>query len=155
LAKEPCAKVMVSLMDCKLHEDAIHRGPAQLYPAVREGIRGSMMTAGPLMLEPKQILRIEAPMEFMGEVSKLVNNKRGQLLEMNQEGHLSIITAKMPVAELLGWSSDLRSGTEGRGSSSIMDQVFERLNPDLAQKVIKQIHQRKGLSVDEMGVAKG
>ena len=54
-------KLKVSLMDCKLHEDAIHRGPAQLYPAIRAGIKGSIMTANPLIFEPKQKLRIEAP----------------------------------------------------------------------------------------------
>ncbi|MDO8655841.1 MAG: EF-Tu/IF-2/RF-3 family GTPase, partial [Nanoarchaeota archaeon] len=72
LCKEPCVKVKVKLTDCKLHEDAIHRGPAQLYPAVREGIRASFMTASPLMLEPIQILQIEAPVDYMGEISKLV-----------------------------------------------------------------------------------
>src|SRR3989338_7657984 len=59
LAREPCVGVRVSLMDCTLHEDAIHRGPAQMYPAVREGIRGAMMQAGPVMFEPLQIMRIE------------------------------------------------------------------------------------------------
>src|SRR3989338_4065057 len=49
LAKEPCIKIKVMLMDMKLHEDAIHRGPAQVYPAVREGIRGAMMQARPLI----------------------------------------------------------------------------------------------------------
>jgi len=64
LAHEPCLKVKVMLTDMKLHEDAIHRGPAQVYPAVREGIRGAMMTARPLIYEPYQIHRIEAPSEF-------------------------------------------------------------------------------------------
>ena len=124
LAKEPCQKMKVSLTDCKLHEDAIHRGPAQMYPAVREGIRGSIMTASPVMLEPKQVLHIEAPVEFMGEISKLVSNKRGQLLEMSQESVLTIVKAKVPVAEMFGWSSELRSATGGRGNSSLVDQVF-------------------------------
>ena len=76
LAKEPCINLQVSLMDCKLHEDAIHRGPAQMYPTIRAGIKGSIMTANPFIFEPKQILRIEAPTAYMGEVSKLVSNKR-------------------------------------------------------------------------------
>jgi len=152
IAKEPCAKVKVILTDCKLHEDAIHRGPAQLYPAVREGIRGSMMTAGPLMLEPLQVLHIEAPQRYMGEVSKLISNKRGQLLDMQQEGSLVIIKAKMPVAEMFGWSSDLRSATEGRGNSSLVDQMFERIPNELQAKVIKRIRDRKGLTEAMVGV---
>ena len=151
LAREPCTNVKVSLIDCTLHEDAIHRGPAQMYPAVREGIRGAMMQAGPVMFEPLQIMRIEAPSEYTGEISKLVSSKRGQLLDMNQEEDQVVVVAKLPVAELLGWSSDLRSGTEGRGSSSLVDQMFERLPMELQEKVRQQIIQRKGLSSGELG----
>ncbi len=152
LAKEPCAKVKVMLMDCKLHEDAIHRGPAQLYPAVREGIRGSMMTAAPSMLEPLQVQRIEAPADYMGDLSKLVANKRGQLLDMNQEGALVVIKAKIPVGEMFGWSNDLRSTTGGRGNSSLVDQTFERLPGELQIKIIKLIKDRKGLTDSQLGV---
>ena len=152
LAKEPCAKVKVMLMDCKLHEDAIHRGPAQMYPAVREGIRGSFMTASPLMLEPLQILRLEAPVDYMGDLSKLIANKRGQLLDMQQEGNLVVIKAKLPVGEMFGWSNDLRSTTGGRGTSSLVDQVFERLPGELQEKIIKQIKDRKGLTDAMLGV---
>jgi len=151
LSREPCSKVKVMLMDCKLHEDAIHRGPAQIYPAVREGIRGSFMTASPIMLEPYQVLHIEAPIEYMGSISKIVANKRGQLLEMNQEGALTIIKAKMPVAEMFGWTSDLRSATGGRGSSSLVDQMFLRMPSELQEKVIARIKERKGLTDAMLG----
>mgnify|MGYP001210056275 CR=1 FL=1 len=146
LARDPCLKMLIIMNDCKLHEDAIHRGPAQLYPAVREGIRGAISTAGPLIFEPLQVLRIEAPVEFMGEISKLVSNRRGQLLEMNQVGSLVVAKAKLPVGELFGWSNDLRSGTGGRGSSSLIDQMFEKLPMELQQRVIKKIRERKGLT---------
>ncbi|MBI2666329.1 elongation factor EF-2 [Candidatus Woesearchaeota archaeon] len=151
LAREPCTNLMVSLMDCTLHEDAIHRGPAQTYPAVREGIRGAIMQAGPVMFEPLQVMRIEAPAEYTGEISKLVSSKRGQLLDINQEGNLTVLKARMPVAELLGWSSDLRSATEGRGSSSLVDQMFEKLPFELQPKVRQQIIQRKGLTEGQLG----
>ena len=152
LAKEPCIKVKISLTDMKLHEDAIHRGPAQMYPAVREGVRGAFMTAKPLIYEPLQIIQIEAPADFLGDISKLISNKRGQLLDAQQEGSTMIIKAKMPVAEMFGWSSDLRSATGGRGSSSLVDQMFEKLPNELQEKVIKQIRARKGLSESQVGV---
>ncbi len=151
LAREPCVGVKVSLMDCTLHEDAIHRGPAQMYPAVREGIRGAMMQAGPVLFEPLQVTRIEAPHEFVGEVSKLVSSKRGQLLDMQQEGDQTVIIAKLPVAEMIGWSSDLRSATGGRGVSSLVDQSFERLPYELQDKVRNSIVQRKGLTEGQLG----
>ena len=124
---------------------------AQMYPAVREGIRGAMMQAGPVLFEPLQIMRIEAPTEYTGELSKLVSSKRGQLLEMNQEEDQVVVLAKLPVAELIGWSSDLRSGTEGRGSSSLVDQMFERLPMELQEKMRNQIVQRKGLKLRRIG----
>jgi elongation factor 2 len=151
LAKEPCINMMVSLMDCTLHEDAIHRGPAQMYPAVREGIKGAIMQAGPVLFEPLQVMRIETPNDYVGEISKLVSSKRGQLLEMNQEGDITVVKAKLPVGELFGWSNDLRSGTGGRGNSSLVDQSFERLPGELQDKIKKQIIQRKGLSEGSLG----
>jgi len=151
LAKEPCVNLMVSLMDCKLHEDAIHRGPAQVYPAVRESLRGAIMQAGPILYEPLQVLRIEAPNDYLGEVTKLVSSKRGQLLSMDQEGEITIIVSKLPVGEMFGWSNDLRSSTEGRGNSSLIDQMFEKLPMELQDKIRNQIVSRKGLSSGELG----
>lgn len=148
VAREPCDKIKVTLMDCKLHEDAIHRGPAQMYPAIRDGIRGAMMTANPILLEPIQTLRFESPEAYMGEISKLISNKRGQLLDMEQEGVTVIVKGKLPVAEMFGMSSELRSATGGRGSSSLIDQSFERLPMELQTKITTQIKQRKGLKTD-------
>ncbi len=151
LAREPCVKVKVTLVDMKLHEDAIHRGPAQVYPAIREGIRGAMMLAGPMMYEPLQIMMIEAPVDFTGSLTKLVNSIRGQLLDLNHEGNQIVLKAKLPVMNMLGWSSDLRSATEGRGVSSLMDQVFEKLPNELQAKVVDDIKKRKGLTEGQVG----
>ncbi len=145
LAGEPCQGIMVTLTDAKLHEDAIHRGPAQMYPAVRNGIRLAIRGAKPYMLEPVQTLLFEAPEEFVGEISKLISNKRGQLLDMNQEGSIVQVKGKMPVAEMFGMANTLRSATGGRGSSSMVDQAFERLPEELQNKIIMQIRTRKGL----------
>jgi len=149
VTRDPCIGVKVILKDVKLHEDAIHRGPAQLYPAVREGIRGAMNTSGMVLFEPVQTMNFEAPVEYMGEISKLIQNKRGQLLDMVQEGNLVTVTGKLPVAEMFGLSSDLRSATGGRGSSFLVDQNFERLPSELQDKVVKIIRQRKGLKQEE------
>ena len=151
LAREPCIGVKVIMTDAKLHEDAIHRGPAQMYPCVRDGIKLAMMNAGPVMFEPIQTYLLEAPIDFTGEVTKLVMNKRGAVLELNQEGNKANIKAKLPVAEMIGWSSDLRSATEGRGVSSLMDQTFEKVPNELQDKVIGQIRTRKKLTAGQVG----
>jgi len=146
VAHEPCFGVKVTLDDVKLHEDAIHRGPAQLYPAIRNGIREAMSHAKPLLFEPVQTIQFEAPTEYMGEVSKLISNKRGQLIDMDQNGATVTVTGKMPVGEMFGMASDLRSATGGRGSSGLVDQKFERLPDELQDKIKKQIRSRKGLN---------
>ncbi len=111
-----------------------------------------MVTAAPVLYEPIQTMLIEAPADHMGEISKLVTSKRGQLLEMNQEGATVTAKAKLPVGEMIGWSSDLRSATGGRGSSSLIDQTFEKLPEELQDKIVGQIVQRKGLSEGQVGV---
>jgi len=151
LAREPCFGIKVTLLDAKLHEDAIHRGPAQMYPCVRQGIKQAMMDANPVIFEPVQTHVIDAPQDYTGEVTKLITNKRGQVLELTQEGILSIIKAKIPVGEMIGWSNDLRSATGGRGTSALYDQVFEKLPAELQAKVIRQIVDRKGLTEGQLG----
>jgi len=149
LAREPCTKMKVSLVDIRLHEDAIHRGPAQVYPAVREAIKGAMEKANSGLLEPLQIHLIEMPETFLGTVTKLVGSKRGQMLNVKQDGTGAEMEAKLPVAEMIGWSNDLRSATEGRGTNSLKDQLFEKLPTSLQGDVIKKIRERKGLSENQ------
>jgi len=149
LAREPCMKMKVSLADVKLHEDAIHRGPAQVYPAVREAIKEAMKKANSSLFEPIQVHLIEVPDKFLGGMTKLIGSKRGQLINVSQEGTNASITAKLPVAEMLGWSSDLRSATEGRGVSSLKDQIFEKVPTSIQTEVIRRIRERKGLSENQ------
>jgi elongation factor 2 len=150
LAKEPGINMKVTLTDTKLHEDAIHRGPAQVLPAVRTAIKEAMNNAGPVIFEPMQIIQIDAPHENMGDLSGLISNKRGQLLEMNQEGDQIIVKAKLPVAEMFGLSNELRSMTSGRGNFSLIDQDYEKLPRELQEKVVNSIRNRKGLKAEDL-----
>lgn len=149
LAREPCTKMKISLEDIKLHEDAIHRGPAQVYPAVRDSISEAMKQVGIVLLEPLQTHLIEAPNDFMAAVTKLVSTKRGQLINVEQDESGVSVTAKIPVAEMIGWSSDLRSATEGRGVSSLKDQSFEIMPRELQDNVVRKIRDRKGLAENQ------
>src|SRR3990172_7375133 len=141
LAREPCTRLKVSLMDTRVHEDPIHRGPAQVYPAVRESIKECMKKGEASLLEPLQIHLIEIPDSFLGAITKLIGGKRGQMLEVKQEDTGVEVMAKLPVAEMIGWSNDLRSATEGRGNSSLADQLFEKIPFNLQAEVIRKIRQ--------------
>jgi len=149
LAREPCMGLKISLIDIKLHEDAIHRGPAQVYPAVRAAITGAMKKASPAIFEPLQVHLIEMPDKFLGGITKLIGGKRGQMMNVGQEGTNAEVTAKLPVAEMIGWSNDLRSATEGRGTSSLKEQQFERVPQGMQDEIIRKIRERKGLSENQ------
>ncbi len=144
-AREPGIRIMVKFMDVKLHEDAIHRGPAQVYPAVKGAIQTAIMNAEPSMFEPLQIYQFEAPLEFMGDLSSLISSKRGQMLNVDQDEYSVEMKVKIPVAETFGLSSDLRSATEGKGVMSLVDQLYEPLPKSLKDDVVRGIRDRKGL----------
>jgi elongation factor 2 len=149
IAREPCIKMKVSLVDIKLHEDAIHRGPAQVYPAVRDSMRAAMATAKPVLYEPLQTVLFEGPLTHMGPMTKLIQSKRGQLIDVQQSSIDCSIKAKMPVSEMIGLASDLRSATEGRGSFSMIDQSFEKMPGNIQDQIVRQIRTRKGLADNE------
>jgi len=145
LAREPAIKLKVRLTDLKLHEDSIHRGPAQVIPAMRRALHNAMLYGGAVLYEPLQTLQIDSPLNYFGNVSKLVQNRRGQLISTEQESDHLTVRAKLPVAELFGFTSALRSATEGRGSQSLIDQVFAKLPTNLQNETILSIRKRKGM----------
>ena len=149
LAREPCTKLKLSLVDLKLHEDAIHRGPAQVYPAVRDSIRASIHSATPVLFEPIQTLLVEGPLDQMGNLTKLFQSKRGQIIDIAQTAGYVTIKVKLPVAEMIGLASDVRSATEGRGTFSMIDQSFERVPAGIQPQVVRDIRNRKGLAENE------
>lgn len=149
LAREPSSGIKVMLVDAKLHEDAIHRGPAQVLPAMRAAIRNAMVGAQAYMLEPKQIIRIDVPTEQVGGATREISNRRGQILDMREERGLTIVQTKIPVAEMFGFNSALKSATGGLGFFSLVDVLFEPVPRDLEQKVIASIKQRKGITGKE------
>jgi elongation factor 2 len=127
----------------------MHRGPAQIYPAVRHAMQDCMRKAGAAMLEPIQTHQVEAPVEFMGAVTALISSKRGELLDVQQDEAGITIKARIPVSEMIGWSNDLRSATEGRGVSSLMDQAFQKAPTDAQENIIRKIRERKGLAENQ------
>ncbi|HIQ50272.1 MAG TPA: elongation factor EF-2, partial [Nanoarchaeota archaeon] len=145
LAKEPVSGIIVKLVDAELHEDAVHRGPAQVIPAVRYAIHQAMLKSDATLLEPKQILRLDVPQEYIGNVTAEINNRRGEIINIEQQEASAIITAKIPVAELFGFESALKSATGGKGFQSLIDVVFEPIPKDLRDETILKIRERKGL----------
>jgi elongation factor 2 len=153
LAEEPLMGVMLRLVDAKLHEDAIHRGPAQTIPAVRNACRGALIRSGPVILEPMQNIRIDAPNDVIGGVTREVTNRRGVIEDMPIDGGTASVIGKMPVAESFGFSNDIRAATQGRAIWNTENAGFEILPRSLLEKIVGEIRERKGLKPDVPGEA--
>ncbi len=144
-ANEPCQGLLVRLVDAKLHEDAIHRGPAQVIPAARNAIYGSMTISDPIILEPMQKVFISTPQELMGDASRELNQRRAVVRDMQTEKDMVNIDAKAPVADMFGFASAIRSATGGRVLWNTENMGFEPLPKQLQPDIVKQIRERKGL----------
>ncbi|WP_321423303.1 elongation factor EF-2 [uncultured Methanobacterium sp.] len=151
IAKERVMGIKIKLMDAKIHEDAVHRGPAQVLPAIRKAVYGAIMMAEPALLEPIQKVFINTPQDYMGSATREIQNRRGQIVDMSQEGDMSTVESKVPVAEMFGFAGDIRSATEGRCLWSTESAGFERLPRELQNTIIREIRQRKGLSEQPYG----
>ncbi|MFB6295993.1 MAG: elongation factor EF-2, partial [Halobacteriales archaeon] len=148
LAAEPVQGALVRLHDARLHEDAIHRGPAQVIPAVREALHNALIDAKVALLEPMQDVRIDVPSEHMGAASGEIQGRRGRVDDMYQEGDRYVIEGIAPVEEMIGFSSDIRSATEGRASWNTENAGFEVMADNLQTEKIMEIRERKGMKLE-------
>jgi len=151
IAEEPLTGVLVRLVDAKLHEDAIHRGPAQTIPAVRNAIKGALIRSNSVMFEPIQKIRIDAPNEWIGGITREVTTRRGIIEDMPVEGGVASVIGKMPVAESFGFSNDIRAATQGRAVWNTENAGYVQVPPDLFHKISSEIRQRKGLKEEIPG----
>ena len=153
VAEEPLMGVLVRLVDAKLHEDAIHRGPAQTIPAVRNAIKGALLRSKSVIFEPMQNIRIDAPNDVIGGVTREVTTRRGVIEDMPVEGGTASVIGKMPVAESFGFSNDIRAATQGRAIWNTENSGYVHLPISLFNKVTSEIRERKGLKAEIPGEA--
>ncbi len=145
LANEKCMAMKVMLVDAKLHEDSIHRGPAQVIPAARSAIYGAMCQAGRVLYEPIQKVFINVPEDQMGSAIREIQQRRGLIEDMKQEGDMTTVEGKCPVGEMFGFAASIRSATSGRALWSTENTGFEMMPREVQEKVVASIRQRKGL----------
>jgi elongation factor 2 len=145
LANEKCMAVKVMLVDAKLHEDSIHRGPAQVIPAARSAMYGAMCQAGRVLYEPIQKVFINVPEDMMGNAIREIQQRRGIIEDMKQEGDITVVQGKCPVAEMFGFAASIRSATSGRALWSTENSGFEQMPREVVDKTVPKIRERKGL----------
>jgi elongation factor 2 len=148
LAAEPVEGALIRLHDARLHEDTIHRGPAQVIPAVRNAVHNALVKGEVRLMEPMQDVRIDVPNEHMGAASGEIQGRRGRVDDMYQEGDLMVVEGEAPVDEMIGFSSDIRSATEGRASWNTENSGFQFMADNLQRDQIMEIRERKGMKLE-------
>ncbi|MGB9959661.1 MAG: elongation factor EF-2 [Candidatus Bathyarchaeales archaeon] len=148
LCEEPLRGVKVKIVDAKIHENPVHRGPAQIMPAIRRAILGSFLTAKPVLLEPVYKIEVSVPTQWIGECSNIITRKRGKILSSEYKGTLAMIRGYIPVAETLGLAAEMRSATSGHAFWQCAFSHWEKVPEPIAVETVRQIRKRKGLPLE-------
>ncbi len=109
--------------------------------AGREGFKEGFMAAGPVLQEPIMDVRITVPESMMGDIMGDLNTRRGRVQGMDSEAGKSVVTAQVPLAEMLRYGNDLRSMTGGRGIYTMEFARYEQVPSHLTDAVIAQAKQ--------------
>ena len=109
----------------------------------RDCFRETFRRAEPVLLEPIMKVEIETPVEFQGPVTGTVSQKRGVVLGTEDRGGFAVIQGEIPLSEMFGYSNDLRSMTQGKGSFSMEFLKYQKLPARLQEEVIKKVQADK------------
>src|SRR5919202_3869811 len=133
------------------HEDPAHRGLAQLLPATRRAMLGSMLMADPVLLEPILGMEVKCPQEQIGTVAGILSGKRGKLLNVEQKGIISIIQGEIPASETFDLSEIMRGGTAGKAMWSNYFKAWQPVPQSIFRNLVGEIRKRKGLNPEPPG----
>jgi elongation factor 2 len=145
LAKEPAYGLKINLEDVTVHEDPVHRGPAQILPMTWRPIFCAFLLSDPKLLEPLLSFECKVPSEFVSSVITLLNKRRGKILDMPTEEDMINVKAEMPVSESFGIADILRSSTQGRAFWATQFSRWAPVPEQMQAETIKQIRERRGL----------
>ncbi len=108
LAYEQIRGIKVKLTDVSLHEDPVHRGPAQIMPMSRRAFFIAFLSANPVLLEPIQRITVKVPPDLLGAATSVISQKRGKIVSVDQRGHLVYVVGELPTAETFDLSEVMR-----------------------------------------------
>ena len=135
--------VLVALLDGFLADVVAYEALLAFGVAAGMAFRKASQKAAPVLLEPVMDVEIVLPEEYLGDVINDLNSKRARILGMhNRENGIQVVEAHVPLAELFGYSTDLRSVTQGRANFTMQFYMYEEVPAKRAEKIIKKV---KGL----------
>lgn len=134
LAGYPVLDVKVTLFDGSYHE--VDSSEMAFKIAGSMGFRAAVAKAAPVLLEPMMKVEITTPDEYLGDVMGDVSSRRGRIQGMNPKNGVHILDAFIPLAEMFGYATDLRSNTQGRATYSMQFDHYEKVPQAISDKVV-------------------
>ncbi len=137
LAGYPVVDVRVTLYDGSYHE--VDSSEIAFKIAASMALKEALKKASPVLLEPIMNVEVITPEEYMGDVIGDLNSRRGKIQAMEKRGNTQVIRALVPLAEMFGYATDLRSMTQGRGNYTMQFERYEEVPKNISEEIIAKV----------------
>ncbi|MDF5721712.1 MAG: elongation factor G [Rhizonema sp. PD37] len=134
IAGYPLIDVKATLVDGSYHD--VDSSEMAFKIAGSMAMKEAVMKASPVLLEPMMKVEVEVPENYLGDVMGDLNSRRGQIEGMGSEQGLAKVTAKVPLAEMFGYATDIRSKTQGRGIFTMEFSNYDEVPRNVAEAII-------------------
>ena len=137
LAGFPVVDVKVTLIDGSYHE--VDSSEMAFKIAGSMGFKEGCQKAGPILLEPIMSVEVVVPEEYMGEVIGDLNSRRGRIMGMDSRAGAQVVSSMVPLANMFGYSTDLRSATQGRATYAMTFDHYEPVPKSVSDEIIAKV----------------
>ncbi len=132
----PMVDVRVTLVNGKYHD--VDSSEIAFKVAGSIALKEAARRAKPVLLEPIFAVEVVTPVDFQGDVMGDLSRRRGQLGNTEQRGNAIALHARVPLSEMFGYATDLRSNTQGRATYTMQFEGYEEVPPNIAEKIVEQ-----------------
>ena len=136
IAGYPVVDIKVTLIDGSYHE--VDSSEAAFKIAGSMAIKDALKKSDPVLLEPIEDVEVETPQQYLGDVMGNLNSRRGQIQGMEDRNGTTSIKAKVPLGEMFGYATDLRSQTQGRASYTMQFSDYEPVPKSVAEELVSK-----------------
>ncbi|MBM3941103.1 MAG: elongation factor G [SAR202 cluster bacterium] len=136
VAGYPVVDIKVTLVDGSFHP--VDSNEMAFKIAGSMGLKAAMQQAAPILLEPVMVLQVITPGQYLGDVLGDLSSRRGRIRSMEGQGDTQVVEADVPLVEMFGYATDLRSKTQGRATYTMEFGRYEQVSAALAQTVTKR-----------------
>ena len=138
LAGYPMVDVKVRLLDGDYHD--VDSSEMAFKIAGTMGFKEAVRKASPVLLEPIMAVEVVTPEDYMGDVIGDLNSRRGKVGQMEQRGNMQVVSAEVPLAEMFGYSTDLRSKTQGRATYTMQFHSYQQTPRNVQEEIVARVN---------------